>query len=139
MLIAARFLQGAGGGAAHARLAVGAPGQLPPDDRGRAIGAWAGLSGVSTALGPFIGGWLIDTLSWRWIFFLNLPLAVLVVLAALRWVPESRDESASRTRGRVGPDAVRRRRSAARRARAGRRHLRPDRRAGAAASTPARC
>lgn len=106
MLIAARFLQGAGG-------ALLTPGSLSvlqasfhPDDRGRAIGAWAGLSGVSTALGPFIGGWLIDTLSWRWIFFLNLPIAVLVLLAALRWVPESRDESASRTEGR---DRARRR------------------------------
>ncbi|MEU4773786.1 MFS transporter [Micromonospora sp. NPDC023644] len=96
-LIAARFLQGAGG-------ALLTPGSLSvlqasfhPDDRGRAIGAWSGLSGVSTALGPFLGGWLIDALSWRWIFFLNLPLAVLVLLAALRWVPESRDEAASRT------------------------------------------
>ncbi|RQW97258.1 MFS transporter [Micromonospora inaquosa] len=105
-LIGARFLQGAGG-------ALLTPGSLSvlqasfhPDDRGRAIGAWAGLSGVSTALGPFIGGWLIDALSWRWIFFLNLPIAVLVVLAALRWVPESRDESASRTEG---PGRTRRR------------------------------
>ncbi|MDG4806701.1 MFS transporter [Micromonospora sp. WMMD1120] len=105
-LIAARFLQGAGG-------ALLTPGSLSvlqasfhPDDRGRAIGAWAGLSGVSTALGPFIGGWLIDALSWRWIFFLNVPIAVLVVLAALRWVPESRDESASRT---AGPGQTRRR------------------------------
>ena len=55
-----------------------------PDDRGRAIGAWSGLSGVSTALGPFVGGWLIDALSWRWIFFINVPLAVVVLLAALR-------------------------------------------------------
>ncbi|MET8093329.1 MFS transporter [Micromonospora sp. NPDC005220] len=105
-LIGARFLQGAGG-------ALLTPGSLSvlqssfhPDDRGRAIGAWAGLSGVSTALGPFIGGWLIDALSWRWIFFLNLPIALLVLLAALRWVPESRDESASRTEGR---DRTRRR------------------------------
>ncbi|RLP92224.1 MULTISPECIES: MFS transporter [unclassified Micromonospora] len=105
-LIAARFLQGAGG-------ALLTPGSLSvlqasfhPDDRGRAIGAWAGLSGVSTALGPFIGGWLIDALSWRWIFFLNLPIAVLVLLAALRWVPESRDENASRTEG---PGRTRRR------------------------------
>jgi EmrB/QacA subfamily drug resistance transporter len=101
-LIAARFLQGAGG-------ALLTPGSLSviqasfhPDDRGRAIGAWAGLAGVSTALGPFIGGWLIDVLSWRWIFFINLPLAVPVVLATLRWVPESRDEDVSRTGGR-GP------------------------------------
>ncbi|MGC5378564.1 MFS transporter [Micromonospora sp. DT68] len=105
-LIAARFLQGIGG-------ALLTPGSLSvlqasfhPDDRGRAIGAWAGLSGVSTALGPFIGGWLIDALSWRWIFFLNLPLAVLVVLAAVRWVPESRDENVSRTQG---PGRTRRR------------------------------
>ncbi|PZF84680.1 MFS transporter, partial [Micromonospora deserti] len=101
-LIAARFLQGAGG-------ALLTPGSLSvlqssfhPDDRGRAIGAWSGLSGVSTALGPFVGGWLIDALSWRWIFFLNLPLAALVVLAALRWVPESRDENVSRIRAGSG-------------------------------------
>ncbi|RKN42789.1 MFS transporter [Micromonospora endolithica] len=98
-LVAARFLQGAGG-------ALLTPGSLSvlqasfhPDDRGRAIGAWSGLSGVSTALGPFIGGWLIDALSWRWIFFLNVPIAVVVLLAAVRWVPESRDEAASRTQG----------------------------------------
>ncbi|MFC0503961.1 MFS transporter [Micromonospora costi] len=97
-LIGARFLQGAGG-------ALLTPGSLSvlqssfhPDDRGRAIGMWSGLSGVSTALGPFLGGWLIDALSWRWIFFLNVPLAVLVLLAALRWVPESCDEDVSRTR-----------------------------------------
>ncbi|MET7966973.1 MFS transporter [Micromonospora sp. NPDC005305] len=96
-LIAARFLQGAGG-------ALLTPGSLSvlqasfdPDDRARAIGTWSGLSGVSTALGPLLGGWLIDAFSWRWIFFVNLPLAVGVVLAALRWVPESRDEAASRT------------------------------------------
>ncbi|MER7460288.1 MFS transporter [Micromonospora sp. NPDC126480] len=98
-LVAARFLQGAG-------AALLTPGSLSvlqasfhPDDRGKAIGAWSGLSGVSTALGPFVGGWLIDALSWRWIFFLNVPLAVLVLLAALRWVPESRDEDVSRTGG----------------------------------------
>ncbi|GAA3771541.1 MFS transporter [Micromonospora maritima] len=98
-LVAARFLQGAGG-------ALLTPGSLSvlqasfhPDDRGKAIGTWSGLSGVSTALGPLLGGWLIDTLSWRWIFFVNLPLAVGVVLAAMRWVPESRDEAVSRTGG----------------------------------------
>ncbi|WBB55498.1 MFS transporter [Verrucosispora sp. WMMD573] len=98
-LVAARFLQGAGG-------ALLTPGSLAllqasfhPDDRAKTIGAWSGLSGVSTALGPFIGGWLIDALSWRWIFFLNVPLAAVVVLTTLRWVPESRDENASRKRG----------------------------------------
>ena len=99
LLIVARFLQGAGG-------ALLTPGSLAllqasfhPDERGRAIGAWSGLSGVSTALGPFVGGWLIDALSWRWIFLMNLPLAVVVVVAALRWTPESRDEAASRGTG----------------------------------------
>ncbi|SCE72634.1 drug resistance transporter, EmrB/QacA subfamily [Micromonospora viridifaciens] len=95
-LIVARFLQGAGG-------ALLTPGSLSvlqasfhPDDRGRAIGTWSGLSGVSTALGPLLGGFLIDALSWRSIFFINVPLAVAVVLAALRWVPESRDVAVSR-------------------------------------------
>lgn len=89
-LIAARFLQGLGG-------ALLTPGSLAllqasfhPDERGRVIGAWSGLAGVSTAFGPFLGGWLIDAFSWRWIFFLNVPLAVVVVLATLRWIPESR-------------------------------------------------
>ncbi|WDZ85771.1 MFS transporter [Micromonospora cathayae] len=99
-LIVARVLQGAGG-------ALLTPGSLSvlqasfhPDDRGKAIGTWAGLSGVSTAIGPFVGGWLIDALSWRWIFFINVLFAVPVVLAALRWVPESRDENAARSGGR---------------------------------------
>ncbi|MET7669023.1 MFS transporter [Micromonospora luteifusca] len=105
-LIAARFIQGAGGSLLTPGSLSVLQASFHPDDRGRAIGAWAGLSGVSTALGPFIGGWLIDALSWRWIFFLNLPIAVLVVLAAMRWVPESRDESASRT---AGPGRTRRR------------------------------
>ena len=89
-LVAARALQGLG-----AALLV--PGSLAllqasfhPDERGKAIGAWTGLSGVSTAAGPFVGGGLIDALSWRAIFFLNVPLALVAVFAAVRWVPESR-------------------------------------------------
>ncbi|MGW4466074.1 MFS transporter [Micromonospora sp. NPDC004704] len=105
-LIAARFLQGAGG-------ALLTPGSLAliqasfhPDDRGKAIGAWSGFSGVSTAVGPLLGGWLIDALSWRWIFLINVPLAVVVVFAALRWAPESRatgaaNQAASGTGGAV--------------------------------------
>jgi len=90
VLVAARVLQGIG-------AALLTPGSLAllqasfhPQDRARAIGAWSGLSGVSTAVGPLVGGWLIDTLSWRWIFFLNVPLAAVVLVAAARWVPESR-------------------------------------------------
>ncbi|MEZ0067502.1 EmrB/QacA subfamily drug resistance transporter [Streptacidiphilus sp. MAP12-20] len=90
-LIAARALQGVG-------AALLTPGSLAileasfvPEDRGRAIGAWSGLSGVATAVGPFLGGWLVQAVSWRLIFAINLPVAVLVVVLALRHVPESRD------------------------------------------------
>jgi EmrB/QacA subfamily drug resistance transporter len=89
-LVAARALQGVGG-------ALLTPGSLAiisatfhPDDRGRAIGAWSGLGGVTTAIGPFVGGWLVSA-SWRWIFLLNLPLAAAVFAITLRHVPESRD------------------------------------------------
>ena len=64
-------------------------------DRGRAIGAWSGLSGVSLAIGPFLGGWLIDSYSWRLVFFVNVPLIVVTVVMALRCVPETRDPTAS--------------------------------------------
>ncbi len=89
-LVAARAVQGAG-----AALLV--PGSLavlrssfPEEDQGQAVGAWAGLSGVTTALGPLVGGWLIGAWSWRVIFFLNLPLAAAAVWAGLRCIPEAR-------------------------------------------------
>ncbi|MDP1821554.1 MAG: MFS transporter [Acidimicrobiales bacterium] len=88
VLILARAAQGAG-----AALLV--PGSLAilsavfhPDDRARAVGAWSGLGGVATAIGPFAGGWLIDSVSWRLAFFVNVPFAVAVVLAAPH-VPET--------------------------------------------------
>ncbi|MBO9520977.1 MAG: MFS transporter [Nocardioidaceae bacterium] len=62
-----------------------------PEDRPAAIGAWAGYSGVATAIGPFLGGFLVENLSWRWIFAINVPLCVLVIWLS-RCVPESRDE-----------------------------------------------
>jgi EmrB/QacA subfamily drug resistance transporter len=90
-LIAARAVQGIG-------AALLTPGSLAileasfrPDDRSKAIGAWSGLSGVGTAIGPFLGGWLISAVSWRLIFYINLPLAIVVVAVGLRHVPESRD------------------------------------------------
>jgi EmrB/QacA subfamily drug resistance transporter len=95
VLVAARALQGVGG-------ALLTPGSLAllqasfePGDRARAIGAWSGLGGVAAAAGPFVGGWLVDAVSWRAVFLINLPLAVVVVVVALRHVPESRDEEAS--------------------------------------------
>ena len=63
-------------------------------DRGRAIGAWSGLAGVSVALGPFLGGWLIDAASWRLVFLINVPLVAVAVLLALRCVPETYDPTA---------------------------------------------
>src|SRR5438477_910298 len=93
-LVAARVLQGIAG-------ALLTPGSLAilqasffDDDRGQAIGAWSGLGGIATAVGPFVGGWLIQAVSWRLIFLLNLPLALLAVAVALRHVPESSDPTA---------------------------------------------
>ncbi|TVL92537.1 MFS transporter [Streptomyces sp. SAJ15] len=94
VLIAARALQGIGG-------ALLTPGSLAliqasfhPDQRARAVGAWSGLGGVAAAVGPFLGGWLVDGPGWRWVFFLNVPLAAVCVPVALRHVPESRDPDA---------------------------------------------
>ena len=65
-----------------------------PGDRARAIGAWSGLGGVATALGPFLGGYLVQAVSWRAIFLINLPLGVFVIAMATRHVPETRDPTA---------------------------------------------
>ena len=95
-LVAARALQGIGG-------ALLTPGSLAilqasfaMSDRGRAVGAWSGLSGVAAATAPFVGGWLIDLGSWRPIFLINVPLAVAVVVVSLRHVPETRDAAGVR-------------------------------------------
>ena len=95
VLIAARIAQGAA-------AALLTPGSLAliqatfaPADRARAIGAWSGLGSVATAVGPFVGGWLVQSASWRWVFLINLPIAALT-LAAARAVPESRDPGAVR-------------------------------------------
>ena len=94
ILIGARAIQGVA-----AALLV--PGSLAiisasfhPDDRGRAIGAWSGLGGVATAAGPFLGGWLIDSVSWRLVFFINLPLVAVALAICIRHVPETRDVDA---------------------------------------------
>ncbi len=95
-LIAARVLQGIGG----ALLTPGALAILEAsftrEDRSKAIGAWSGLGGIGGAAGPFLGGWLVEIGSWRYIFLINVPLAVLVLLVAARHVPESRNPSAAR-------------------------------------------
>jgi EmrB/QacA subfamily drug resistance transporter len=89
LLIVARAIQGIGG-------ALLTPGSLAiieasfrPDDRGRAIGAWSGFGGVFGAIGPLLGGVLVTLVTWRLVFFINLPLAVFAVWVASRHVPES--------------------------------------------------
>lgn len=92
-LILARSVQGIGG-------ALLVPGSLAiisasfsNKQRGRAIGTWSAFTAVTTALGPLLGGWMIEQLSWRWVFFINIPLAAIVV-GILYWrVPESRDDT----------------------------------------------
>ncbi len=95
MLIGARVLQGAAAALlTPASLAI-IEASFDPADRGRAIGAWSGLGGVATAIGPFLGGWLVDAASWRYVFLLNVPLGVVVVAVATRHVPETRDPHAT--------------------------------------------
>jgi len=65
------------------------------EHRGRAIGTWAGFTSIAAGIGPVLGGWLIQAFSWRWIFFINIPLAAVLLLITWKYVPESRDEDAS--------------------------------------------
>jgi EmrB/QacA subfamily drug resistance transporter len=97
MLIVGRGLQGIG-------AAFLVPGSLAiisatfgDADRGRAIGAWSGFSAITAAIGPMSGGWLIEHLSWRAVFFLNVPIAAIVLVLSLRFMSESRDPSRTAT------------------------------------------
>src|SRR5207248_1502100 len=92
-LVLARGLQGVGG-------ALLVPGSLAiisasfsNQDRGRAIGTWSGFTAITAAIGPVLGGWLIEHFSWRAVFFINLPLAAIVLVISFSHVPESRDEN----------------------------------------------
>ncbi len=90
-LVLARVVQGIGGALlVPASLAI-LQASFQPSDRARAIGAWTGFAGVTSAIGPLVGGYLISVASWRWVFLINLPLAVVVLLITARHVPESRD------------------------------------------------
>ena len=93
-LIIARAVQGVGG-------ALLVPGSLAiisasfdEERRGQAIGTWSGFTAITTAFGPVLGGWLVEHVSWRMVFFLNLPLAAMVILISIRHVPESRADEA---------------------------------------------
>jgi EmrB/QacA subfamily drug resistance transporter len=102
MLIVARCIQGVGG-------ALSTPGSLAlisaaydEQERGRAIGLWSGFSALTSAAGPVIGGWLTQSFSWRYVFVINIPLAIVVLLILIARVPESRDESSDRKIDVVG-------------------------------------
>lgn len=90
-LIGARIVQGVGA----AMLVPGSlaiiGGLFPRGDREKAIGVWAAMSGLTTAIGPFVGGWLVDAVSWRLVFFINVPMALATVWLTLRHIPENRD------------------------------------------------
>jgi EmrB/QacA subfamily drug resistance transporter len=96
-LIVARGLQGIG-------AAFLIPGSLAiisnsytEEERGRAIGTWSGFTAMTAAVGPVLGGWLVENASWRWVFFINLPLAAIVIALSLWRVQESRNEAASKS------------------------------------------
>lgn len=95
MLVAARVLQGVAGAMLTPGSLALISASIDNRDQGAAIGLWSGFSGVAGALGPFLGGWLIEVAGWRSIFFLNVPLVAIVVLVSLRHVPESRDPKAA--------------------------------------------
>ncbi len=101
-LIVARLVQGVGG----ALLTPGSlsiiQGSFPPSERGAMIGQWAGLGGIAAAIGPPLGGWVVDVATWRWIFWFNVPVVVLIVVIGLRHVPESRDPTATRGHDATG-------------------------------------
>ena len=102
-LIAARAFQGVGAAllTPGALALIGAT--FPPDKRGRAFGTWAGFGALFGMVGPLVGGWLPDTVDWRFIFWINLPLAALTFIITLKTVPESRDPDA---RGLDWPGAL---------------------------------
>jgi EmrB/QacA subfamily drug resistance transporter len=91
VLVLARALQGVAGALlTPAALAV-IVATFPPDERGKAVGAWTAWGGIGTVVGPIVGGQLVDSASWRWIFGLNVPIVVITMLLILRVVPEGRE------------------------------------------------
>jgi len=94
-LIGARILQGIGAALMIPQSLAIIATSFPKDVRGRAIGIWAGASAITTALGPPLGGFLIDAFDWRAVFWINLPLSVAVIWLTMRHVPESRNEFAT--------------------------------------------
>jgi EmrB/QacA subfamily drug resistance transporter len=97
MLVVSRIAEGVGGALMMPATLSIITDAFPADERGRAIGTWAGISGLALSFGPLAGGFLTEAVSWRAIFYINLPIAVLALVASLLAVRESRDEKAERT------------------------------------------
>ena len=95
-LIVARAIQGVGGAllVPNSLAIIGA--SFEEERRGKAIGTWAGLTSVTLILGPVLGGYLVENVSWRAVFFINIPLAIVIVAITFSHVPESKDEQARR-------------------------------------------
>ncbi len=99
VLIAARAVQGVGAALLTPASLALLSANFPDKERGQAIGVWAGLGAVTAAIGPLLGGWLVDQVSWRAIFYINVPLAIGTVILTLIAIPESRDPAAKRLDG----------------------------------------
>ena len=95
MLVAFRALQGIGAALLTPVALAILHATFRAEDRSRAIGAWSGLAGTAGAVGPLLGGWLVDVATWRWVFLINVPVVVVVLVLAARHVPESRDLAAA--------------------------------------------
>src|SRR5439155_4700863 len=94
-LIAARALQGAGAAIVTPLTLTLLSEAFPPNKRGLAIGAWSGVSGLGVALGPLVGGAVVDGISWHWIFWLNVPIGLALLPVAARRLTESRGPARS--------------------------------------------
>jgi EmrB/QacA subfamily drug resistance transporter len=94
MLVVARALQGVFGALLTPSALAVIVATFPPDERGKAVGAWTAWGGIGTVLGPLIGGQLVDTASWRWIFAINVPIVLITLFLVLRVVPEGRPRAA---------------------------------------------
>ncbi|HEY0735782.1 MAG TPA: MFS transporter [Herpetosiphonaceae bacterium] len=92
-LILARAVQGIGGALLVPSSLAIISATFKDEARGRAIGTWSGFTAITSALGPVLGGWLVEQASWRWVFFINVPLALVVLAIVVLRVPESRDQS----------------------------------------------
>ena len=96
-LIAGRAVQGIGAAFMMPATLSIISNAFPPHERGKAIGTWAGVSAIALAIGPLVGGWMVEHWSWQAIFFINVPVAVVAVAVTLWAAHESRDETAERT------------------------------------------